>query len=73
VDKFNDANDLVYALAARAKELANMGMRQLRTAQYGVDAPGQAQYEFAHLNRGELVENVLTEEFVEEFPKEFAE
>jgi DNA-directed RNA polymerase subunit K/omega len=71
--KFANHNDLVYAVAARAKELGNMEMPELSRAQYGVDTPGQALKEFAHEDRGTLVENVLLEEFIEEFPREFAD
>ena len=67
-------NDLVYALAKRAKELANMKMNELReTGGYNCDTPGQARRMHANSDRGEMVEYNLVEEFVEESDTAFAE
>ena len=67
-------NNLVYALAKKAKELANLKMNELRErAGYNCDTPSEARREHAHESRGEIIEIILTEEFVEEFDKEFQE
>jgi hypothetical protein len=67
-------NDLVYAVAKRAKELANLKMPDLRSAAgYGCDTPAEAKRTHAHEDRGSLIDLILTEEFVEEFDKEFVD
>jgi hypothetical protein len=66
-----NVNDVIYAVAKRAGELSNMTMDELRlTAGYNCDNMTQAREAHRGMNRGELVELVLTEEFCEEFPKE---
>ena len=65
-----NTNDLVYKVAARAKDLANQKMPELRYANGTADTWSGAQREGAHKSRGELVEEILLEEFLEEYPKE---
>lgn len=67
-------NDLVFKIAERAKILANKPINDLRAhlpsnqiTRAGVVA------EYRHLSRGDLVEEILIDEFIEEFPKEIAE
>ena len=69
--KINTYNDLVYAMARRAKELSDMTMLTLHMEVGTCDTKfGRAQ-ELLGLSKGELVERSLTEEFVEEFDKEW--
>ena len=62
-------NELVYAVAEKAKHLANSTLPQLRYAAGNADTFGGAQRENKHKDRGELVEELLTEEFILEFDK----
>lgn len=65
-------NDLVYAVAKRARELGDLKMPELRSAAgYNCDTFGEAQRANAHLSRGGLIELILTEEFIEESDKDF--
>jgi hypothetical protein len=62
--RFGSVNDAVFELARRARELANLRMPELRRA---------AEYEGVDVGRGtrgELIEVVLVEEYLEDFPKE---
>lgn len=60
-------NDLVYAVAKRAKELGDMKLPELREASgYGCDTPAEARRVHAHESRGELIELNLVEEFIRE-------
>jgi hypothetical protein len=68
-----NTNDLVYKIAARAKDLANQKMPELRYANGTTDTFSGAQRECAHQSRGELIEEILLEEFLEEYPKEIEE
>lgn len=54
-----DTNDLVYKIAARVKTLANERTSVLRL----IAGP-------KYMNRGELIEIIITEEFCKEFPDE---
>lgn len=70
-----DTNDLAYAIAKRAKELANETMDELRlmlttSAEGSIHA---ARQELAGHTRGELIEAILCDEFVEEFPRTIGE
>ena len=68
---YKDTNDLVYAVASRTAELANKSMDDLRLAAgYDCDTPAEARKVNRHMSRGQLVEYILTEEFIEEFPPE---
>ena len=66
-------NDLVYKIAKRARELADQSLPELRYAVGTTDTWAGAQRDSSHLKRGELIEDILTEEFIEEFPKEIQE
>lgn len=65
-----NTNDLVYKVAERARELANEPINMLRLAVGTSDFRTAAIKESKHLSRGELIEEILTEEFIEKFPKE---
>lgn len=68
---YENVNDVVYAVAKRARELADKKMPELRECNgYGCYTPGEARRKDAHKSRGEIIEEILTEEFTEEFPKE---
>lgn len=70
--KIQTYNDLVYAVAKRARDLGNQKMPELRaSAGYGCDTFAESNRVYAHMKRGELIEYILTEEFVEEFDKDF--
>ena len=58
-------NDIVYAMAIRVKELADYPMKVLRLCAY----PNQYKKD----TRGELIEGILVEEFIREFPRQFSE
>ena len=68
-------NDLVYKIAERAKVLANQSIRDLRLYVGGAneDTVTAALRAAARQNRGDLIEEILCDEFCEEFPKEIAE
>lgn len=67
-------NDYLYLIAKRAKTLADMSMPQLRdTNGYNCDNSSQAQEKSRGMTRGELVEQILLEEYDKEFPREFVE
>lgn len=67
-------NDLVYAIAARAKVLGNKPLSFLisflRLTVETADTWYGAQKEGKFKNRGELIEKILTEEFCKESPRE---
>lgn len=70
----NTYNDLVFAVAKRARELGDMKLPELReVAGYGCDTPAEARRVHAYTGRGELIELILVEEYIEEFDKEFGE
>lgn len=72
--EMKNANDLVCAVAKRAHELANKKLDNLRgVAGYGCDTEAEAVRLNKHRDRGDLIEEILTEEFWAEFPKEFAD
>lgn len=58
---FNNTNDLVYAIAQRVKVLANEPIGVLRKT---------AESQLGYTTRGELIEELIIGEFVEEFTKE---
>lgn len=66
-------NDLVYKVSARARELANRPMPELRYAAGTADTWSGAQREHRFKKRGDLVEDILVEEFILEQDKEFTE
>ena len=67
---FKDVNDVVYAVAEKAKVLANNTLPSLRyAAAVNAKTWAGAQLECAYKSRGELVEEILLEEFLEEFPR----
>ena len=63
-------NDLVYKISERAKALVNQPIDELRlhlgTANFKTPAIAEHRYS----NRGELVEMILCDEFLEEFPRD---
>lgn len=73
--KINSYQDLMYAMALRARELADMKMDQLRR---WYPATAETDTELVRLckesgySRGQMIEDILTEEFDVEFDKEFA-
>lgn len=70
--QFKTYNDLVYAVAKRAGELGSMKMDSLRIeAGYNCDTHTEAIRMNRYKTRGNLIEEVLTEEFVEEFDTSF--
>lgn len=72
--EMKNANDLVYAIAAKAKELGDKNMMLLRlNAGYGCETEAEALKQGKGKTRGQLIEEILVEEFTHEFPKEFAE
>jgi len=62
-------NDLVYKIAERTKELANKPIDELRLNLGTADFKTPAIAERRYSNRGELIEEILCNEFLEEFPK----
>ena len=70
-----NSNDLVYKISLRARELADMSIDTLRSwACSDTETRSEAirvMREQKH-TRGEMIEMVLTEEFVEEHPGEIA-
>lgn len=78
--KFTDdcktVNDVIYMIALRARELANEKMPQLRLINaYGCDNDNQAREKDQGKSRGEIIEEILLEEFLLEnhFDKEIEE
>lgn len=60
----NPIKDLMYKIAKRARELGEDTMDGLRlTAGYNCDTPGQAREMNRYKKRGELIEEILIEEF----------
>jgi hypothetical protein len=60
-------NDLVYAVALRARQLANQSMDALKLeAGYNCENPTQAREKARGQSRGQLIEEILTEEFIED-------
>lgn len=59
-----NTNDLVYMIAARAAVLADLDLPTLRRV---------VESKQGHSKRGALIEEQLTEEFCQEYPKEIVE
>jgi len=69
--KYQNVNDVVYAVAKRARELADKRMDELRLANgYGCNTPSEARAKDRYKSRGDIIEELLTEEFIEEFPQD---
>jgi hypothetical protein len=70
-----NSNDIVYMVSKRAGELANMKMddlrHQLTSDKYG--RVGFARSEFRGYSRGELIDHILTDEFVEDVARDLEE
>lgn len=66
-------NDLAFAMAKRAKELSDMTMPMLRMGAGTSDTEGGRAQELLGMSKGDLVEITLTEEFVEEFDRDWEE
>jgi hypothetical protein len=70
-----NVNDVVYKIARRAKELTGMSLDALRREV----APQEATTDHAvwketrGKSRGVLIEEILTEEFTEEYPRDLME
>lgn len=69
-----NVNDVVYKIAARAKELSGMTIDYLRRSVASENAHTEHAMwaEARGKSRGEMIEEILCEEFLEEFPKEIA-
>jgi len=65
-----NVNDLVYKMAARARILADQKMVELKLTVGTADGVRAAIAESIGRSRGDLIEEILLEEFVEEFPRE---
>ena len=64
-------NDLVFAIAQRAKDLADMKMPHLREANgFNCDTAHEAREKDKYKSRGDIIEEILTEEFLEDFDVE---
>lgn len=69
-DDWKNVNDVIYSVSKRARELANETMDELRlmltsSAEGSLHA---ARQEFLGCSKGELIDMILTEEFIQEFP-----
>lgn len=66
-----NVNDIVYAVAERARELAGEKMDDLRLILCNDPEGriGNARSELTGYDRGKLIEAILIEEFIEEFPR----
>lgn len=65
-----NTNDLIERIAARAAQLADMAMTTLRSTNgYGCSTAYEAQQKDKGKSRGEIIEQILLEEFYEEFPR----
>lgn len=72
--KYTNVNDLVYAVAARAKALADMPIPALRMAcAENSNTMHEAKGETLGMSRGDMIEKVLLDEFIAEFPADIAE
>lgn len=72
--KIENENDLVYAVAKLARHLADMKMDELRERNgYGCNTFHEARRKDRYKTRGEIIEEILLEEFSQEFPRDFAE
>lgn len=69
----NTYNELVYALSLRARELADLPLPQLRRLHPDVVGTGsnyEAEQATLGCTRGNIIEVILTEEFVLDFDKD---
>jgi hypothetical protein len=73
--EWKDVNDVIYAVAKRASALANKTMDELRLmACSDIEGRlGSARAEFAGASKGELIEILLTEEFIEDISRTLEE
>lgn len=56
--------DFMYEMAKKAKQLGNMKIKELRSAAgYNCNTDNEAQRMNAYKDRGELIEEILIEEF----------
>jgi hypothetical protein len=65
-----NTNDIIYEVAARAKELADKPIMELRIAVATENFLTGILRETKGRSRGDLMEEILTDEFVEEFPRD---
>lgn len=64
MDVDRPTNDLLYAIAKRARELVDETLPQLRvSAGFGCDTDAEAIAMNRHRKRGDLIEEILVEEF----------
>lgn len=65
-------NDLVFAIAKKAHELANLKMNELREENgYDCNTPGEARTRNKHYTRGEMIAEIIEMEFLEDVNKEW--
>jgi hypothetical protein len=65
-----NTNDIVYKVAAEARKLGDESIDMLRRHYSGALTKSGSRRETLGMTRGELIEAILVEELVEEFPKE---
>ena len=70
-----NVNDIVGLVAARAKALADEKIDYLRSAVASQEAhtPHAIWMETKHRTKGDMIEEILMDEFSEEFPREIQE
>ncbi len=74
IAQHKNSNDLLFAIAKRTKELADLPMKELRSAGgYGCGTSWEAQQMHKGGTRGKIMEFILLEEFYEEYPLLFSE
>ena len=75
LSKCKNLNDVVYAIAERAKVLANQKIDELRRSVASQEAHTEHAMwsESRHKSRGDMVEEILLEEFIEETPRDIQE
>ena len=70
-----NVNDIVYKVAESARVLADEKINYLRRSAASQEAHTEhaVWMETRHKTRGEMIEEILTDEFIEEFPKDIEE
>lgn len=72
--ELRNENDLVYEVTKRVRELADRSIPELRSdAGYGCDTRAEAIRINRHKKRGDLIEEIILEEFIKDFPRDFWE
>ena len=72
IEDCKNTNDIVYLIAARAKALAAYDIQMLRRAVASQEATTEHAMwkESAHKTKGDMIEEILEEEFIVEFPND---